>query len=186
MIRTLLDGLSQKWWVLLLRGILAILFGILAFTMPGLTIASLVMLLGVYFLVDGIVAIWAGGTAGAWGIVLSGIVGVIAGIYTFMSPGAAAVGLIWVIAIWAVVRGILEIVAAIQVRKEIENEWMLILGGVFSIIVGIWLFLRPGAGALGMMWLIGSFAIIYGIVMIVLSFRLKSLPGRLRSAVKGA
>src|SRR5262245_44691114 len=134
MVTTLLDGLSQRWWVLMLRGVLAILFGLCAFAWPGLTIASLVLLLGVYFLIDGVVAIWAGGTAGAWGIVLSGIVGVIAGIYTFLYPGAAAVSLIWVIALWAVIRGILEIVAAIQIRKVVDNEWMLILGGIFSIL----------------------------------------------------
>src|SRR5262249_51185304 len=139
-----------------------------------------------YAISDGITAIWAGGTARAWGLVLSGIVSVIAGCYAFAYPGAAAVGLVWAIAIWAVFRGILEITVALQVRKVIQNEWMLILGGIFSILFGICLFLQPGAGALGLVWLIGTFAIIYGIVMCILAFRLKSLPGRAREALKGA
>jgi uncharacterized membrane protein HdeD (DUF308 family) len=183
---TLLDDLSKKWWALLLRGIFAILFGLLAFAMPGITIASLVLLYGIYVFADGIFAIWAGATARAWGLVLSGVVSVLAGIYMFVSPAGAARILIYVIAFWAILRGILEIYSATLVRKVIDNEWMLVLGGILSILFGVALFLSPAAGALGMVWLIGAFAIIYGVVMIILAFRLKSLPERVRNAVKGA
>jgi uncharacterized membrane protein HdeD (DUF308 family) len=183
---TFLDDLSKKWWALLLRGICAILFGLLAFAMPGLTIASLVLLFGIYAFADGLFAIWAGGAARAWGLVLLGVISLLVGIYTFVSPARAAAALIYVIAFWAIVRGIMEIVSAIQVRRVIDNEWMLIIGGILSILFGIALFMSPAAGALGMIWLIGTFAIIYGIVMIILAFRLKGLPERVRAAVKGA
>ena len=183
---TLLDDLSKKWWALLLRGICAILFGLLAFAMPGLTVATLVMVYGIYAIFDGIFAIWTGATSRAWGLLLSGVISLLAGIYMFAAPVGAAAILIYVIAFWAILRGIMEIISAIQVRKLIENEWMLILGGVLSILFGVVLFSSPAAGAIGMIWLIGAFAILYGIVMIILAFRLKSLPERVRDAVKGA
>jgi len=185
-INTLLEGLSKRWWVLLLRGVLTIVFGVVAFTMPSLTITTLVLVFGVYAVFDGITAIWVGGSARAWGLLLSGVVSLIAGSYAFVYPAAAAVALVWAIAFWAVFRGSLEVIVAIQVRKLIENEWMLILAGISSILLGIVLFLRPGAGALGLIWLIGTFAIIYGVVICLLAFRLKSLPGRVQDAVKGA
>ena len=186
MVGSILEGLANKWWALLLRGICAILFGLLAFAMPGLTVATLVMVYGIYAIFDGIFAIWTGATSRAWGLLLSGVISLLAGIYMFVAPVGAAAILIYVIAFWAILRGIMEIIAAIRVRKLIENEWMLILGGILSILFGVVLFSRPGAGAVGMIWLIGAFAFIYGIVMIILAFRLKGLPNRVQNAVKGA
>lgn len=171
----LLTAFADHWWLLLLRGIGAVLFGILAFVWPGLTLVALVFLYGAYALVDGVTAIFVAVSARAWWMIFAGLFGIIAGVLTFIFPGITAFWLLILIASWAVVRGIFEIVAAIQLRKELTNEWMLILGGIFSIIFGVLLFLNPAAGALTMVWLIGSYTLMFGIMMIVLSFRLRGL-----------
>ncbi|MCI0695195.1 HdeD family acid-resistance protein [candidate division KSB1 bacterium] len=171
----LLAAFASYWWVLLLRGIIAALFGFLAFVMPGLTLVALVLLYGAYALVDGVTALFVGGRARAWWLVFAGVLGLVAGVLTFIFPAITAFWLLILIASWAIVRGIFEIVAAIQLRKELTNEWMLILGGVLSIIFGILLLLNPAAGALAMVWLIGSYALVFGMMMIVLSFRLRGL-----------
>jgi uncharacterized membrane protein HdeD (DUF308 family) len=172
---TLLTTFANHWWVLLLRGIAAVLFGILAFVWPGLTLVALVILYGVYAIIDGVTAIFVAGRARAWWMVFAGVLGIIAGVLTFIFPGITAFWLLILIASWAIVRGIFEIVEAIQLRKELTNEWMLILGGVLSIIFGVLLFLNPAAGALSVVWLIGAYAAAFGMMMIVLSFRLRGL-----------
>lgn len=171
----LLNAFASHWWVLLLRGIAAVLFGILAYRWPGLTLVALIFLYGAYALVDGVTAIFVAGSARAWWMVFAGVLGIIAGVLTFIFPGITAFWLLILIASWAVVRGLFEIVTAIQLRKELTNEWMLILGGIFSIIFGVLLFLNPAAGALTMVWLIGAYTLVFGIMMIVLSFRLRGL-----------
>jgi uncharacterized membrane protein HdeD (DUF308 family) len=175
----IVNAFASNWWVLLIRGILAVLFGIMAFALPGLTLVTLVLLYGVYALADGLTALWVGGRARAWWFVLLGVLGVIVGICTFFYPGITAVALLYLIAAWAIVRGIFEIITAIQLRKEISNEWMLIIGGIISIIFGVVLVANPAAGALAMVWLIGAYALIFGVMMIVLAFRLRGLPQRL-------
>jgi uncharacterized membrane protein HdeD (DUF308 family) len=172
---SLLNAFANHWWVLLLRGIAAVLFGVLAFVWPGLTLVVLVFLFGAYALVDGVTALFVGGRARAWWMVFAGVLGIIAGVLTFIFPGITALSLHIIIASWAIARGLFEIVAAIQLRKELTNEWLLILGGVFSIIFGVLLVLNPAAGALTMVWLIGTFTLVFGIMMIVLSFRLRGL-----------
>lgn len=174
-----LDAFARDWWVMLFRGVLAILFGIMAFSMPGLTVAALVLLYGAYVLVDGVMAVWVGGRAHTWWFVLLGIVAILVGIYTFMFPGITAVALLYFVAFWAIFRGISEIVTAFQLRKELDNEWMLILGGIFSIGLGLALFSRPAAGALAMVWLIGAYALVVGLTQVVLAFRLHALPRHL-------
>jgi uncharacterized membrane protein HdeD (DUF308 family) len=175
----LLDAFAKNWWVLLIRGILAVLFAVMAFTLPGLTLVTLVLLYGVYALADGLTALWVGGSSRAWSLVLAGVLGVIVGICTFIFPGITAIALLYLIAAWAIVRGIFEIMTAIQLRKEIRNEWALVIGGIISIIFGAVLFANPAAGALAMVWVIGAYALIFGLMMIVLAFRLRGLPGRL-------
>jgi uncharacterized membrane protein HdeD (DUF308 family) len=171
----LLNAFAGHWWVLLLRGIAAVLFGILAFVWPGLTLVALVILFGAYAIIDGVTALFVGGRARAWWMVFAGVLGIIAGVLTFIFPGITAFWLLILIASWAIVRGIFEIVEAIQLRKELTNEWMLILGGVLSIIFGVLLFLNPAVGALSVVWLIGAYAAAFGMMMIVLSFRLRGL-----------
>jgi uncharacterized membrane protein HdeD (DUF308 family) len=172
--------LGRTWWVFLIRGIAAILFGIGAFLWPGLTIAVLILMFGAYALVDGIFAIIGGISARKemerwWMMILVGVAGVITGVLTFMWPNITALVLLYFIAAWAIVTGIFQIAAAIRLRKEIEGEWVLIVGGIASVIFGVLLFLMPGAGALASIWIIGAYAVIFGILMIVLAFRLRGL-----------
>jgi uncharacterized membrane protein HdeD (DUF308 family) len=175
MIRTL----AQHWWVLLLRGLLAIVFGLLTFANPGITIAVLVLFWGAYALVDGIFEVIAGIRA-KWGsLVLLGILGIAAGIVTFMWPGITALVLLYIIAFWAIVAGVVQIAAAIRLRKEVTGEWLWILSGVCTVVLGGLLIARPGAGAVSVVWLIASFAIAWGILLVMLSFRLKAHHGRL-------
>jgi uncharacterized membrane protein HdeD (DUF308 family) len=175
----IVNALAKNWWVLLIRGLLAVMFGILAFVLPGLTLLMLVLLYGIYALADGLTAVWVGGRSRAWWFLLVGVLGIIVGILTFIYPGITTVALLYLIAAWAVVRGIFEIIAAIQLRKEISNEWMLILGGILSILFGVVLIVNPTAGALAMIWVIGAYALVFGLIMIVLAFRLRGLPERL-------
>ncbi|MGE5413388.1 MAG: HdeD family acid-resistance protein [Syntrophomonadaceae bacterium] len=175
MVRTL----AQHWWVLLLRGLLAILFGVLTFARPGITIVVLVLFWGAYALVDGIFEVVAGVRA-KWGsLILLGILGIVAGVVTFAWPGITAIVLLYIIAFWAIVAGVMQIVAAIRLRREIEGEWLWILSGLCTVILGAWLIARPGAGAVSLVWLIASFAIAWGILLVILSFRLKGHHGRL-------
>jgi len=177
-ILAMLDAFSGNWQALLLRGILAVLLGIVALAMPGLTLGLLVLLYGVYVLTDGIMAIWVGAKARAWWLLLAGVLGVLVGVYTFFYPGITAVALLYLIAALAVVRGIFEIVTAIRLRKEMTGEWALILAGVISVLFGLVLFTRPAAGALAMVWLIGVWALFFGLIMIILAVRLRGFRRR--------
>lgn len=172
------EAFAKNWWVLLIRGILAVMFGVMAFALPGLTIVALVLLYGAYALADGITALFVGGKSRAWWLVLVGVLGVVVGLYAFSYPGITAVALLYLIAVWAIARGCFEILAAIQLRKEISNEWTLIAGGIISILLGAVLFVNPAAGAVAMIWVIGAYALFFGLMMIVLAFRLRGLPGR--------
>ena len=170
-----------KWWVLLIRGILAILFGILAFMLPSLTLVTLVLLFGCYAFLDGLTALIVGGGSRAWSLVLAGVLGILIGVVTFVFPGVTAVLLLLMIAAWAIVRGLFEIIAAVQLRKEISNEWLLGIGGIISIIFGLILIARPAVGALAVVWLIGAYAFVFGIMMVALAFRLRGLSERART-----
>lgn len=173
--------LSRYWWVFVLRGLFAIIFGVLALIWPGPALLTLVLLFGAYALVDGIFAVIAGiksyGENKRWWVVLlGGVVGILVGILTFFWPGTTAFVLLYFIAAWAIITGVLDIVAAIELRKVITNEWAWGLGGLASAIFGVLLILFPGAGALSVVWLIGIYAIIAGIFFIALGFRLRSHP----------
>jgi uncharacterized membrane protein HdeD (DUF308 family) len=175
----LLRTLAENWWLLLLRGIASIVFGVLAFVWPGLTLVALILLWGAYAIADGGIALWAaisgkgGEIAPRWWLAIVGIVGLLAGLVAFVSPGLTALVLLMFIAGWAIVIGVLEIWGAIQLRKEIEGEWWLVLSGLLSIAFGALLFARPGPGALALVWVIGAFAILHGCTLIGLAFRLK-------------
>ncbi|MFI6598170.1 HdeD family acid-resistance protein [Nonomuraea sp. NPDC050536] len=176
-----MEQISRTWWLVLIRGIVAIIFGILALVWPGITLYVLVIFFGAYAIVGGIFALFAafghGVQSKAW-LIISGILGILAGIVAFVWPGITTLALLYVIAFWAIFTGIAEIVAGIRARAVIENEWMMILGGILSAIFGVLLIIWPASGALALIWLIAIFAIIYGIVMIVLSFRFKSLAAQ--------
>jgi uncharacterized membrane protein HdeD (DUF308 family) len=177
--RPMLHALAKAWWLLLIRGIAAIVFGVLAFVWPGLTLVTLVLFYGAFALVDGVIALIAAFTGGArqapaWWLVVVGILGIGAGIATFVMPGLTAVLLILFIGAWALVHGIFEIIGAIQLRKEIDNEWMLILSGVISVLFGLVVVIVPSAGALGLIWVIAAYSIAFGISFIALSLRLRN------------
>jgi uncharacterized membrane protein HdeD (DUF308 family) len=177
---TMLLVFASSWWSLLLRGIAAIAFGILAFVWPQITLTALVFLWGAYVLVDGIFAIAAGIKSHAenkrwWVLLLEGILSVLAGVLAFVIPGITALVLLLMIAAWAIVTGAFEIGAAIQLRKYIKGEWLLALAGVASILFGLALFLNPGVGALAVVWLIGAYAIVFGVLLIALGLRLHSM-----------
>jgi uncharacterized membrane protein HdeD (DUF308 family) len=175
MIRTL----AQHWWVLLLRGLLAIAFGLLTYARPGLTILLLVTFWGAYALIDGIFEVIAGVRA-KWGsLIFLGLIGIAAGIIALLRPGLTAVALLWVLAFWAIVAGIMQISAAIRLRKEVQGEWLWILSGILTVALGVLFIARPGEGILSVTWLIATLAIVWGILLCMLAFRLKAHAGKL-------
>jgi uncharacterized membrane protein HdeD (DUF308 family) len=186
----MIADLSRNWWVLALRGVLGILFGIVAFVWPGATLAALVLVFGAYVFVDGIFAVIAGiGMRKQmdrwWLIVLEGAAGIILGVLTFRSPDTTALVLLTFIAAWSIVTGIFEIATAVRLRKLIANEWILILSGVVSIIFGALLIAQPGAGTIAIVWLLGSYALIFGILTLMLAFRLRGMRERLGRQASG-
>lgn len=165
---------ARHWWVLALRGLFAVLFGIAAFAWPGITLAALVLLFGIYALADGISAIVFSVRSRWWTLLALGILSVLAGIAVFAWPGITALALLLVIAAWAMITGILQVGAAVRLRHEISDEWLLALSGILSFLFGAMLVAFPGAGILTLIWLIGGYAVIYGILMIAAAFRLRS------------
>jgi uncharacterized membrane protein HdeD (DUF308 family) len=171
--------LRRVWWVLVIRGVLGVIFGLLAFTHPGVTLAVLIAFFGAYALFDGIVAIIFAFRApkehvSIWPFVLEGIIGLAAGILAFVYPLATAVALETLVAAWALVTGVFELVAAFRLRHAIANEWLLGLTGVLSIIAGIVLWLYPVAGVASLVLIIGAYAFVFGILLIALGFRIRS------------
>jgi uncharacterized membrane protein HdeD (DUF308 family) len=175
----MVEILSRYWWAFVVRGILAILFGILACAWPGITIVTLVILFGAYILIDGILLIvkaiahWSG-KEDRWFLLLQGLLGVGIGIITLVAPGVTAVVLILYIAAWSLATGVLEIAAAVRLRMEIKGEGWMMVGGIASILFALLLMLFPGAGALGLLWLIAAYAIIFGVALVILGFKLRS------------
>jgi uncharacterized membrane protein HdeD (DUF308 family) len=174
-----LPVLSRNWWLVALRGLAAIVFGVLAFVWPAITLWALVLLFGAYMLVDGIFAIVAavraaGREARWWLLLIEGVLGVLAGLVATFWPGLTALALLYFIAAWAIVSGILEIVGAIRLRREIEGEWALGLSGALSLLFGVLLVVIPApAGLLSLVWLIGAYALAFGVLLLVLAFRLR-------------
>jgi uncharacterized membrane protein HdeD (DUF308 family) len=177
LMRPMLDDLARNWWLILLRGICAIIFGVLTLMWPGLSLLTLVLLYGIFALFDGGLAIGAaimGGTpAPRWWLALAGVLGIAAGAITLMWPGITGLVLLFFIAGWAIAAGVFEIVGAIRLRKEIEGEWWLIATGILSVLFGVLILMFPRAGALGIAFAIGWFAIVYGALLIGFSWRLK-------------
>jgi uncharacterized membrane protein HdeD (DUF308 family) len=175
--------LARRWWTLALRGAAAILFGILTFISPGPSLFVMVLLFGAYALADGVLNLVLAiesrrgtrRTATSWGwLVAAGLMSIAAGVVTFAWPGMTAVLLLLFIAWWCVLRGIAEVAAAIRLRKSIRGEWLLGLSGVLSVLFGALLLLRPGAGALALALWIGAYAIVFGALLVGLSFRLRA------------
>lgn len=179
----MLKGLADSWWTFAVRGVIALLFGIGALSYPALTVFILVIFFGIFVLVDGVTALVMGfGGKKRPAYILLGLVSVAAGVFAILRPGATALALLWLIGIWALVRGIGEIVAAIQIRKEVEGEWAIALSGVISVLFGIFVLARPGAGALAMVWLIAIYAFASGLLKLMLGFKLRRVKKAMESA----
>lgn len=175
--------LVRNWWMVLLQGLLTIGLGIAAFAWPGLTVAVLMTLLAIYMLIEGVPAVFAAikGERGWW-YAVGGVVSILAGLLLLFKPALSTVAIVIVVGAWAFAKGVAEIVAAIHVRKEIEGELWLILSGLVSVAFGLFLIFRPAGGILAILWLIGLFAILKGILLVLLSFKLKGLQGRFAEA----
>ena len=176
----MIETLKRHWWAPVIRGIAAIVFGVIAFAYPGLTLATLVIFFGAWVLIDGVFRA-AGAIAGRtsdpeWGFhLIIGIVGIIIGFLTFHAPLITALALIIYIAAWALMIGATEIALAIKLRREIKGEWFLILMGLASILFAVLILWNPAPGALALLWLIASYAIVFGILGVIFGFRLRSL-----------
>jgi len=172
------EYLGRNWGWIVLRGVAAVLFGALAIAWPGITLAALVIVWGAYALADGVLALiaaWRVRDQGRpfWSLLIVGLLGIGAGVVTFLWPAVTALTLLIFIAAWAVVMGVFQVIAAIRLRKEIQGEWLLGLSGVLSVAFGVLMFAQPGAGALAVIWVIGGYAIFFGVLLIALGVRLK-------------
>lgn len=169
---------ARNWWVLVVRGVLAVLFGVIAFLWPGITVVSFVLLFGAYALIDGILSLVAAfrpaPDQSRLLLILFGVLSLLAGLFVLTRPGISAVLLLYVTAIWAIATGLVGIVAAIAMRKAITGEWVLALYGVISILLGILLLTRPAAGVLAFIWAIGLYAVVAGVTLVIVGFRLRA------------
>jgi uncharacterized membrane protein HdeD (DUF308 family) len=174
----MIHELARNWGWIALRGAVAILFGILALAWPGSALAAIVILFGAYAFVDGVFALvalfrGAGRDGRFWTLILEAVVGIGIGIFTLANPAVTGLALLYYVGIWSVITGVLEIIAAIRLRKEITGEWWLALAGVLSVAFGILLFVAPGPAAFAIAIWIGVYAIIFGVALLMLAFRLR-------------
>jgi uncharacterized membrane protein HdeD (DUF308 family) len=168
-----LPTMSGTWWAMVLRGIVAVLFGLAALFWPGVTLFVLLICFGVYALADGLLAIVAGIRASGgrrWLLLAEGAFGFLAGLVVLFRPGTTALVLVYVISGWAIFTGLLKVIMALAFRREIENGWLMILGGVLSVLFGVVLGAMPGAGLVTLLWLVGVYALILGLALVVLGF----------------
>ena len=173
----MLHALAKHWWALALRGVVAILLGLFTILVPGITMVYLVLAFGAYALLDGVFNILASFRARAqhWALLIEGLIGIAAGVLTFAWPGITAMVLLYVIAFWAIFTGVMEVIAGIRLREVIEHEWWLILMGIASLLFGLLILIAPGTGALAIVIWIGAYALIFGIMLLALAFRLRGL-----------
>jgi uncharacterized membrane protein HdeD (DUF308 family) len=172
--------LSRYWWVLVARGLLAILFGVLAFVLPGATAGALVLAFGIFAAADGVLAFFAGfssigETSSWWILVLHGLLGIGIGVLTLFHPGITAMALLAYVALWAMLVGALQVVAAIQLRRVISGEFWLALGGLLGILFGALILARPMEGALAVIWMVGVFALAYGTMLLAGGIRVRRM-----------
>jgi uncharacterized membrane protein HdeD (DUF308 family) len=177
--------LALNWWALALRGAVAIIFGLIAFLMPGVTLYALTILFGAYALIDGIVSLLAAFRSARqgehwWTLLFEGVMGLGAAAVTAAWPGVTLVVLVFIIAAWAVVTGVFEIIAAMRLRRFISGEWLLVLAGIASILFGVLLFAAPATGAIVLAWWLGAYIFVFGILTLGLAFRLRRWSGSLR------
>jgi uncharacterized membrane protein HdeD (DUF308 family) len=177
----MLNLLARNWWLVEIRGVAAIAFGILAFLWPGLTLLVLVTLFAAYVLIDGIALLLslARGEPATRGhrlsVGLMGILGVAVGIATIFWPGITALALLYLTAFWAITLGATQVIAAIRLRRELAGELWLVIGGLLTILFGVFILVFPGTGLLSLVWIVGAWAIVFGITNVILAWRLRGL-----------
>jgi len=173
------SALHRSWWLLLLRGVAAVAFGVLTFVWPQISLLTLIMVYGIYAMADGILALIAairgGGVVPRWWLALGGVVSILTAVLVFAWPGLTALVLVYLIGFWSILRGVLEIIGAIRLRNEIANEWTLGVAGALSVIFGLILVIMPGAGAIGLLWLIATWAVLFGLLLIWVAFKVRKL-----------
>jgi uncharacterized membrane protein HdeD (DUF308 family) len=188
----MLGLVARDWWVFAIRGIAALVFGILAFIWPETTLTVLVFLFGAYVLVDGValvVALLRGDAVArrnAWAVAIIGVLGIVVGVVTFAWPGLTALTLLYLVAFWAIATGAFQVIAAIALRRELDNEFWMGLGGVASIVFGALLVVSPGAGLISLVWLVGIWSVVFGISSLGLAYRLHGIDATLSKAAKSA
>jgi uncharacterized membrane protein HdeD (DUF308 family) len=178
--------LARNWWVLLLRGLVAILFGVLTFALPGISLASLVLAFGAFCLADGLMAAWTAFTNRKQGenallLLIGGLLGIGVGLLAIFQPVVTGLALLFYIAVWAIATGVVQLLTAIRLRHEVANEWLLGLAGLLSVALGALLLARPGVAALALAWWIGSYALVFGSLLVVLAFRVRSLERKIEA-----
>lgn len=183
----MIGSLSRNWWAFVIRGIVAIALGVLAFASPGATLVALIAVFAAYAIFDGILAIAAGITVDGgprWMFILGGILGIVIGVLTINRPDITAVALVLLVGVWAIATGVSEAVAAYSFREVLENEWLLAISGIVSVAFGALLIFAPGDGILALLWLIGVYAIVAGILYIAAGLRLRSVHEKLQPLEK--
>lgn len=176
----MLQILTSRWWVLLLRGLAAIVFAVATFVWPEAAVAALVLLFGAYVLIDGVLSVIAGVASSSdserwWWLLLEGLAGIIVGVLAFVYPGPTLAALVTIVAAWAAVTGIFEIITAIRLRKEIEGELVMLLMGLASILLALLMALYPGVTAAVFVWMVAAYALVFGVLEIILAFRVRRL-----------
>jgi uncharacterized membrane protein HdeD (DUF308 family) len=174
----MVDVLARNWGWVALRGVIAVLFGLLTLSRPGITLGALILFFGAYALVDGVFTVISAianrrGQPHWVALLVGGLCGIAVGLLTFAYPFKTAIVLLYFIAFWAILTGAAEIAAAIRLRRVISGEWLLALGGILSVVFGCFLIASPGVGALAVAMWIGVYALVLGIFWLILSFRLR-------------
>jgi uncharacterized membrane protein HdeD (DUF308 family) len=190
----MVSSITRNWWAVALRGVIAVAFGVLALVKPDITLEALIAVFGFFALIDGFLSLVGGismiGSGLPWGgPVFGGVAGIIVGCVAFLWPGLTALSLLYLIAFWAIFTGIMEIMAGVQLRNALPHPVMLGIAGGLSVLFGVLLVVYPSSGALSVIWLIGIYAILFGITFIVLGFRLRGVQqdvSSMRQAVQGA
>ena len=177
----MLGLVTRDWWVFAIRGIAALVFGVLAFIWPERTLTVLVYLFGAYVLVDGIALLAAlirgepVARRNAWAVAIMGVLGIVIGVVTFVWPGLTALSLLYLVAIWAIAMGAFQVIAAVALRRELDNEFWMALGGVVSIVFGALLVVSPGDGLISLVWLVGLWSVVFGVSSLGLAYRLHEI-----------
>jgi uncharacterized membrane protein HdeD (DUF308 family) len=181
----MLGLVARDWWAFAIRGVAAIAFGVLAFIWPEATLSVLVLLFGAYVLIDGVsmlIALARGDALArrhAWAVGIIGVLGIVAGVVTFAWPGLTAMSLLYLVAFWAIATGTFEVIGAVALRRELDGEIWMALGGVASIVFGALLIAFPSDGLISLVWLVGLWAIVFGVSNLSLAYRLHQISAAL-------